>query len=103
MPLKKSYNLGDVIYKAVTHNIYIMPVYRVTSVFYKSSKPQSVKITDMFGKESTETVAWLNKIFISYEQMCADAVDNSRAGFPYERKYDLIVLKDKFENPEEYL
>ena len=100
----KEYNLGDVIYKTVSPpNVYIMSVYRVTSVFYKSSKPESVKITDLFGVETTETISWLSKVYITYDEMCAETVALSRLGFPYERKYDLIILKDKFENPEEYL
>jgi hypothetical protein len=87
--------------------------YKVVYVHKIDAFPDTVKIikvddyythyVDLQNNKHELRTSVFKKFFYTYDEMCSYILKDARDGYPYDRIYELIVRKDKIDNPEKYL
>jgi len=103
-----NYELNDTLYSGIQGELQGIqfPTYRVTNIMQvtRGKELHTVyTLTDIFGKCNKEDNLSIQKYYITYREMCDNAIDMNRDGLPYRREFSLVIRGDELENPEYYI
>ena len=102
------YSLNDTFYSGIQGELQGIqfPTYRITDIMIvtRSKIPHAVyTLTDVFGKKYKTEDFSIRQYYITYSEMCNDAIEMNRDNLPYRREFSLVARKDEIENPEYYI